>query len=81
MITRQRGTPDWARDEVPGGPARRRRVEELRIDSGNPHVVAVPVGDGPPGRGGFAIYPDEVVRVRADGNAPLLIDPPLVGHK
>ena len=43
--------------------------------------VAVPIGDGPPGRRSFAIYPDGIVRVRTDGNPPLLIDPPLIGHK
>jgi hypothetical protein len=43
--------------------------------------VALPNGDSPAGRRSFAIYPDGVIRVRTDGNPPLLIDPPLVGHK
>jgi hypothetical protein len=39
--------------------------------------VAVPTGNGSPGRRSFAIYPDGVVRVRTDRKPPLLIDPPL----
>lgn len=38
------------------------------------HYVAEPVGDGPPGRRSFAIYPDNVVRARADGIAPSASD-------
>jgi hypothetical protein len=43
--------------------------------------VALPVGDSPAGRRSFAIHPDGVVRVRTDGTAPLLIDPPLTANK
>ena len=42
--------------------------------------VAIPVGESLAARRSFAIYPDGVVRVRTDGNPPLLIDPPLVDH-
>jgi hypothetical protein len=48
---------------------------------GDYSYVAIPVGDGPPGRRSFAIYPDGVVRVRTDRTAPLLIDPPLTANK
>jgi hypothetical protein len=43
--------------------------------------VAVPVGNGPPGRRSFAIYSDTVVRARTDGTPPLLIDPPVFANK
>jgi hypothetical protein len=58
-------------------------VGERLTEGGQPRLfqdfsyVAVPIGSGPPGRRSFAIHPDSVVRVRADGTAASLIDPPL----
>lgn len=56
---------------------------ERLTNAGQPWVyrdysyVALPVGLGTPDRRSFAIYSDNVVRVRTDGTAPLLIDPPV----
>ena len=60
---------------------------ERLTNAGQPWVyrdysyVALPVGNGPPDRRSFAIYPDNVVRARTDGAAPLLIDPPVPANK
>ncbi len=62
-------------------------IGERLTEGGEPRLyrdysyVAVPVGDGPAGRRSFAVYPDGVVRVRTDGNPPLLIDPPLPAQR
>ena len=59
---------------------------ERLTNAGQPWVyrdysyVALPIGNRPPDRRSFAIYPDNVVRVRTDGNPPLLIDPPLTAN-